>query len=49
MNESASALGDTMGLMRERELLRGGRNLALGAGAGLGLAKLRKRDKERRS
>jgi hypothetical protein len=38
-----------MGLMRERELLRGGRNLLLGAGAGLGLAKLRKRDKEQRS
>lgn len=36
-------------LIRNRELLRGGRNLALGAGAGLGLAKLRKRDKEGRS
>lgn len=33
--------------LRERELLRGGRNVALGAGAGLGLTALRKRDNER--
>lgn len=35
-------------MLRERELLRGGRNLALGAGAGLGLSKLRSRDKKKK-
>ena len=49
MNEKAEDLVHDMGLMRERELLRGGRNLALGAGVGLGLSKLRQRDKKERS
>lgn len=49
MDGTPNDLVHDMGLMRERELLRGGRNLALGAGAGLGLAKLRKRDKEDRN
>ena len=40
---------DFLSLGRERELLRGGRNVALGAGAGFGLSKLRKRDKKERS
>jgi hypothetical protein len=48
-NLPAADLAGDIGLMRERELVRGGRNVLLGAGAGLGLAKLRKRDKERRS
>jgi hypothetical protein len=34
------------GLMRERELARGGRNLLLAGGAGLGLRKLRKKREE---
>ena len=48
MNQEPADLLHDAGLMRERELLRGGRNVALGAGAGLGLAKLRKRDKKER-
>ena len=39
---------DVLSIGRDRELLRGQRNLALGAGAGLGLSKLRSRDEKKK-